>query len=148
MYGKADHIKKTLRGEDGYKTFSIRVKDETVEALERIVAETNRSRNEIVNVLLNFAIKYAEIKKSIFGLDSCKQRSVQMFSRTVCGVNKKESAYALSFFATMRLLPYSLIKRFWVGYGGDPRLPKAHRRAREARTFSRKGRPHTFLILT
>ena len=62
MYGKADHIKKTLRGEDGYKTFSIRVKDETVEALERIVAETNRSRNEIVNVLLDCAIKYAEIK--------------------------------------------------------------------------------------
>ncbi len=54
--------KKPLRGEDGYKTFSIRVKDETVEALERIVAETNRSRNEIVNVLLDFAIKYAEIK--------------------------------------------------------------------------------------
>lgn len=54
--------KKPLRGEDGYKTFSIRVKDETVETLERIVAETNRSRNEIVNVLLDFAIKYAEIK--------------------------------------------------------------------------------------
>ena len=54
--------KKPLRGEDGYKTFSIRVKDETVEALERIVAETNRSRNEIVNVLLDFAIKYAEIE--------------------------------------------------------------------------------------
>ena len=54
--------KKPLRGEDGYKTFSIRVKEETVEALERIVAETNRSRNEIVNVLLDFAIKYAEIK--------------------------------------------------------------------------------------
>ena len=54
--------KKPLRGEDGYKTFSIRVKDETVEALERIVTETNRSRNEIVNVLLDFAIKYAEIK--------------------------------------------------------------------------------------
>ena len=54
--------KKPLRGEDGYKTFSIRVKDETVEALERIFAETNRSRNEIVNVLLDFAIKYAEIK--------------------------------------------------------------------------------------
>ena len=54
--------KKPLRGEDGYKTFSIRVKDETVAALERIVTETNRSRNEIVNVLLDFAIKYAEIK--------------------------------------------------------------------------------------
>ena len=54
--------KKSLRGEDGYKTFSIRVKDETVEELERIVTMTNRSRNEIVNILLDFAIKHAEIK--------------------------------------------------------------------------------------
>ena len=54
--------KKALRGEDGYKTFSIRVKDETVEELERIVTMTNRSRNEIVNILLDFAIKHAEIK--------------------------------------------------------------------------------------
>ena len=54
--------KKPLRGEDGYKTFSIRVKDETVEALERIVTMTNRSRNEIVNILLDFAIMHAEIK--------------------------------------------------------------------------------------
>ena len=54
--------KKSLRGEDGYKTFSIRVKDETVEALEHIVKMTNRSRNEIVNILLDFAIAHAEIK--------------------------------------------------------------------------------------
>ena len=54
--------KKPLKGEDGYKTFSIRVKDETVEALERIVTVTNRSRNEIINILLDYAIKYAEIK--------------------------------------------------------------------------------------
>ena len=54
--------KKPLKGEDGYKTFSIRVKDETVEALERIVTDTNRSRNEIINILLDYAIKYTEIK--------------------------------------------------------------------------------------
>ena len=54
--------KKPLKGEDGYKTFSIRVTDETVEALERIVTDTNRSRNEIINILLDYAIKYAEIK--------------------------------------------------------------------------------------
>ncbi|MBO5354478.1 MAG: ribbon-helix-helix protein, CopG family [Clostridia bacterium] len=54
--------KKPLKGEDGYKTFSIRVKDETVEELERIVTVTNRSRNEIINILLDYAIKYAEIK--------------------------------------------------------------------------------------
>ena len=54
--------KKPLKGEDGYKTFSIRVKDETVEELEGIGTVTNRSRNEIINILLDYAIKYAEIK--------------------------------------------------------------------------------------
>ena len=54
--------KKPLKGEDGYKVFSIRIKDETVEELEKIVADSNRSRNEIINILLDFAIKHAEIK--------------------------------------------------------------------------------------
>lgn len=62
LYGKISYFKNPLKGEDGYKTFSIRVKDETVEALERIVTVTNRSRNEIINILLDYAIKYAEIK--------------------------------------------------------------------------------------
>lgn len=31
-----------LKGEDGYKTFSIRIKDTTVERLDQIANETNR----------------------------------------------------------------------------------------------------------
>ncbi|MBQ9784780.1 MAG: CopG family transcriptional regulator [Clostridia bacterium] len=54
--------KKPLKGEDGYKVFSIRIKDETVDALERIAAETNRSRNELINLFLEFAIENHEIK--------------------------------------------------------------------------------------
>lgn len=50
-----------LKGEDGYKTFSIRIKDETVERLEEIAVETNRSRNEIINMMLDFGIKNCEI---------------------------------------------------------------------------------------
>ncbi len=53
--------KKPLRGEDGYKVFSIRVKDETVEELDRIAAQTNRSRNELINLFLDFAIQNCEI---------------------------------------------------------------------------------------
>ena len=54
--------KKNLKGEDGYKTFSIRIKEETVEELEKISAQSNRSRNEIINLLLDFAIKNYEIQ--------------------------------------------------------------------------------------
>lgn len=54
--------KKTLKGEDGYKTFSIRIKDETVKQLERLSQETSRSRNEIINILLDYAIDNCEVR--------------------------------------------------------------------------------------
>ena len=50
-----------IKGEDGYKTFSVRIKDTTVEELEKIAAETNRSRNEIINMMLDFGIENYEI---------------------------------------------------------------------------------------
>ncbi len=54
--------KKSLKGEDGFKTFSIRIKDETVEKLDKLSEKTNRSRNELINILLDYAIKNAEVK--------------------------------------------------------------------------------------
>ncbi|MBP3705934.1 MAG: CopG family transcriptional regulator [Clostridia bacterium] len=54
--------KKSLKGEDGYKTFSIRIKDETVANLDKLANETNRSRNELINVLLDYAIENSEVK--------------------------------------------------------------------------------------
>ena len=54
--------KKQLKGEDGYKVFSIRIKEETLNELEKIVSKTNRSRNEIINILLDFAINHSEIE--------------------------------------------------------------------------------------
>jgi len=54
--------KKSLKGEDGYKTFSIRIKDETVEQLNRLATDTNRSRNELINLLLDYAIDRCEVK--------------------------------------------------------------------------------------
>lgn len=55
-------IKKRLNGEDGYKTFSIRIKDETTERLNELAAKTNRSRNELVNILLDYAMDNCEVK--------------------------------------------------------------------------------------
>lgn len=54
--------KKSLKGEDGYKTFSIRIKDDTVIKLDTLSKESNRSRNELINILLDFAIENCEIK--------------------------------------------------------------------------------------
>lgn len=53
--------KKSLKGEDGYKTFSIRIKDETVSNLDKLAEQTNRSRNELINILLDYAIENSEV---------------------------------------------------------------------------------------
>ena len=54
--------KKSLKGEDGYKTFSVRVKEETVVKLNKLSEETNRSRNELINILLDYAIDNSKVK--------------------------------------------------------------------------------------
>lgn len=54
--------RKNLKGEDGYKTFSVRIKEETVLKLNNLSDETNRSRNELVNILLDFAIDNCTVK--------------------------------------------------------------------------------------
>ncbi len=54
--------KKNLKGEDGYKTFSIRVKEEIVCKLNNLSEETNRSRNELINILLDYALNNCQVK--------------------------------------------------------------------------------------
>ena len=54
-------ITKKMKGEDGHKVFSIRIKDETVERLDDIAKKTNRSRNDLINLLLDYAMDYCEI---------------------------------------------------------------------------------------
>lgn len=54
--------KKNLKGDDGYKTFSVRIKEETVTRLNKLSEETNRSRNELINILLDYAIDNSQVK--------------------------------------------------------------------------------------
>ena len=54
-------ITKRLKGEDDHKVFSIRLKDSTVARLDAIAKSTNRSRNDLINVLLDFAMDHCEI---------------------------------------------------------------------------------------
>ena len=53
-------ISKRMKGEDGHKVFSVRIKDETVAALDELARKTNRSRNDLINLLLDFAIEHCE----------------------------------------------------------------------------------------
>ena len=53
--------RENVKGEDGYKVFSVRLKDSTVERLDKIAAAANRSRNELVNIMLDYAVENCEI---------------------------------------------------------------------------------------
>ena len=55
--------KKTAkRGDDGYKIVSVRMKDELLERLDKLSADTNRSRNELINMLLESAVDIVKIE--------------------------------------------------------------------------------------
>ncbi len=54
-------ITKKLRGEDGYKVFSIRIKDETIEKINDLSKQTGRTRNELIGMLLDFALEHSEV---------------------------------------------------------------------------------------
>ncbi len=45
------------KGEDGNKLISVRIREETLAELDRIAAESNYSRNELINVILAHGVK-------------------------------------------------------------------------------------------
>ena len=58
-------IKKKLpkKGDDGYKIVSVRMKDELLDQLDVLSEKTNRSRNELINLLLAAAVDIVKIEE-------------------------------------------------------------------------------------
>lgn len=54
---------KKIRGNDGYKTFSIRLKEEIVDSIDSISYQTGRSRNELIGIFLEYAVKNCKIEE-------------------------------------------------------------------------------------
>jgi len=52
---------KRAKGEDGYKTFSIRIREETVEKINDISARTGHSRNELIGTFLEYALEHCAV---------------------------------------------------------------------------------------
>ena len=53
-----------LKGDDGYRTFSIRVKSETVEKLDAIAKKSGYTRNALIGMFLEYAADNCVIKES------------------------------------------------------------------------------------
>ena len=54
--------KSARRGDDGHKVVSVRMRDELIEHLDTLAETANRSRNEIINLLLESAIDIVKIE--------------------------------------------------------------------------------------
>ena len=50
------------RGEDGNRIITVRNREDTLAELDRLAAESNRSRNELINIILAHGVKNIEIE--------------------------------------------------------------------------------------
>jgi metal-responsive CopG/Arc/MetJ family transcriptional regulator len=54
---------KRPKGEDGYKVFSIRIKEETVAKIDAISTKTGHSRNELIGKFLDYAVSHCKVEE-------------------------------------------------------------------------------------
>lgn len=55
-------LKIKRRGDDGHRVITVRIREETLAELDRLAAESNRSRNELINIILRHGVKNIEIE--------------------------------------------------------------------------------------
>ena len=51
------------KGEDGYRIFSVRLRDELVERMDEIAQETGHSRNELIGLFLAYALDHCRLER-------------------------------------------------------------------------------------
>ena len=57
-------LKIKRKSDDGHRIISVRIREDIFANLDRLAAETNRSRNELINLLLEAAIDLVEIEEA------------------------------------------------------------------------------------
>ena len=55
-------LKIKRRGEDGSRVITVRIREDTLSELDRIAAESNYSRNELINIILQHGVQNIEIE--------------------------------------------------------------------------------------
>ena len=51
------------KGEDGYRLISVRIREDILDALDKMAADTHYSRNELINMILDHGAKNAIIEE-------------------------------------------------------------------------------------
>ena len=57
-----DTLKIKRKSDDGNKVISVRIREDILAELDHLSAETNRSRNELINLILAHGVKNLEIE--------------------------------------------------------------------------------------
>jgi len=61
VFLNSNSLKIKKRGEDGNKIISVRIKEDILNELDRIAKESNYSRNELINLILQYGVENLEI---------------------------------------------------------------------------------------
>ena len=51
------------RGEDGARIISVRIREDTLAAIDKIAYENNYSRNELINIILKHGVENIRIEE-------------------------------------------------------------------------------------
>lgn len=54
-------LKLKKKGEDGSRIISVRIKLDTLDRLDKVSADSNYSRNELINIILQYGLDNIEI---------------------------------------------------------------------------------------
>ena len=54
---------KRTKGDDGYRVFSVRVREQLVGRVDEISQKTGRSRNELIGLFLEYALDHCELER-------------------------------------------------------------------------------------
>ena len=55
-------LKIKRKGEDGHRVITIRIREDPLESIDKIAAEANYSRNELINRMLEHGLEHIEIE--------------------------------------------------------------------------------------
>lgn len=55
-------LKIKRRGDDGNRVISVRIPKDTLQALDKLAAQANYSRNELINIILRHGVDTIEIE--------------------------------------------------------------------------------------
>lgn len=55
-------LKIKKRGEDGSRVITVRIKEDILSKFDNLSSETNCSRNELINIMLDYGVNNVEIE--------------------------------------------------------------------------------------